>query len=61
MSKYVMKWLTGLGIALYILLVMFHVVPQMVSAKDTVSVVLGVSIFVLSIPAITIIVKKVFE
>jgi len=60
MSNIMKKWLVGFGIALYILLVMFNVVPQMVSAPDTFSNVLGAGIFVFSIPAIIAIYKKVF-
>lgn len=54
------KWLAGFGIVMYVLLVMFNVVPQMVSAPDTFSNVLGAGIFVFSIPAIIAIYKKVF-
>lgn len=60
MSSIMKKWLTGFGIVLYILLVMFNVVPQMVSVPDTITNVLGVAIFVFSIPAIFTIYKKVF-
>lgn len=56
-----MKWLVGFGIALYVVLVMFNVVPQMVSAKDTLTNVLGAAIFVFSVPAIYVTIKKVFK
>lgn len=61
MSNMMMKWLVGFGIALYVVLVMFNVVPQMVSAKDTLTNVLGAAIFVFSIPAIYVTIKKVFK
>lgn len=55
------KWITGFIIVMYVILVMFNVVPQMVSAPDTITNVLGAAIFVLSIPAIYTIYKKVFK
>lgn len=61
MSNIVKKYITGFGIVLYVLFVMFNVVPQMVSAPDTITNVLGAAIFVFSIPAIITIYKKVFK
>lgn len=55
-----MKWLVGFCIVLYIPLVMFNVVPKMVSAPDTFTNVLGAALFVFSVPAIYTIYKKVF-
>lgn len=61
MSKLMLKWLTGFGIALYVILVMFVEVPKLVSAPDTILNVIGFGIFVLSIPSIYVIYKKVFK
>jgi hypothetical protein len=61
MSSLMMKWFTGLGIVLYVILVMFVEVPKLVSAPDTILNVIGFGIFVLSIPSIYVIYKKVFK
>ncbi|WNV47490.1 hypothetical protein ENKO_387 [Klebsiella phage fENko-Kae01] len=61
MSNMMKKWLVGFCIVLYVLLVMFNVVPGMISAPDTLQNVLGSAIFVFSFPAIYVIIKKVFK
>lgn len=55
------KWIAVLFVILYVPLVMFIGVPQLVSAPDTISNVAGVIIFVLSIPTIYVFLKKVFK